>query len=134
MSKQINEHKLNADFLIVPFAKQTSHYMKMQVFLFSSFNVMNAKNKLSALNRQKKCILLSRNEEYKQQFLFWRKNEEFNNNFSYQETNNLRQFPFQKKMDLMRKWKYFEINSSMIKKNALNKHWTNFSFKGGRGR
>ena len=76
-----------------------------------------------------KCILILRNEECKQQFLFWRKNEEFNNNFSYQETKDLRQFPFQKQMDLMQQWKYFEINSSMIKKNALNKHWTNFLSK-----
>ena len=37
-------------------------------------------------------------------------------------------------MYLMQQWKYFEINSSMIKKKSLNKHWTNFSFKGGKGR
>ena len=70
-----------------------------------------------------------------------------NNNFAFEEKmKNLttispikkqrikRQFPFQKKMNLMQQWKYFEINSSMIKKNTLNKHWTKFSFKGGRGR
>ena len=38
-------------------------------------------------------------------------------------------FLFQKQMDLMWQWKYFEINLSMIKKNALNKHWTNFLSK-----
>ena len=47
------EHKLNADFLIVPFANHTNHYMQMQIFLFSSFNVMNEEKKLSALNQQK---------------------------------------------------------------------------------
>ena len=49
-----------------------------------------------------KSLLLLRNEEYKEHFLFWRKNEEWNNNLSYQE---------------------------MINKNALNKHWTNFLSK-----
>ena len=29
----------------------------------------------------------------------------------------------------MQQWKYFEINSSMIKKNALNKHWKSFISK-----
>ena len=68
----------------VPFAKHILFYMQMQVFLFSFFNVMNAEKKLGALNQQFKWFLLSRNEEYKQQFLFWRKNKDFNNNFSYQ--------------------------------------------------
>ena len=48
----------------------------MQVFLFSSFNVLNAEKKLSALNQQNKCLLLLKNEEYKQQFLL-SGNEEF---------------------------------------------------------
>ena len=45
---------------------------------------MNAEKKLGALDQLSKFFLLSRNEQYKQQFLFWRKNEDFKNNLSYQ--------------------------------------------------
>ena len=118
----------------VPFAKHTLFYMQMQVFLFSFFNVMNAKKKLGALNQQFKCLLLSRNEEYKQQFLFWRKNEEFNNNFSYQEMKNLRQFPISKangsnaKINIL--WDKLANDKEKCFKKTLNK----ISFKGGRSR
>ena len=57
---------------------------------------MNEKKKLSALNQKNQMPFTFENEEYKQQFLFWRKDEEWNNNFSYQETNNFLQFPFSK--------------------------------------
>ena len=90
MSKQINEENIINEsetkciFPNVPFAKKTQSYMQMEVFLFIFLNVMNAEKKLGALDQQFKWFLLLRNEEYKQQFLFWRKNEDFNNNFSYQ--------------------------------------------------
>ena len=86
-TKQINESQTKCRFPNVPFAKHTLFYMQMQVFLFSLFNVMNAEKKISALNQQFKCFLLSRNEEYKQKFLFLRKNKDFNNNFSYRKQN-----------------------------------------------
>ena len=82
--KKINESQTKCRFPNVPFAKHTLFYMKMQVFLLSFLHVMNVEKKLGSLNQQFKCFLLSRNKEYKQKFLFWRKNEDFNNNFSYQ--------------------------------------------------
>ena len=91
MSEQINEQKqksmnqkLNADFLMFLLQKNTQSYKQMQVLIFSFLNVMNAKKKLGALDQQFKFFLLSRNEEYKRQFLFWWKNEDLSNNFSYQ--------------------------------------------------
>ena len=57
MRKQINEqNKINESqtkciFPNVPFAKHTQSYMQMQVFLFSFLNVMNAENKVGALDQ-----------------------------------------------------------------------------------
>ena len=57
MRKQINEQKkiiesqTKCRFPNVTFAKNTQSYMKMQVFLFSFPNVMNAEKKLGALDQ-----------------------------------------------------------------------------------
>ena len=65
---------------------------------------MNAEKKLGALNKQFKFFLLLINEEYKQQFFFWRKNEDFNNNFSYQGNEDFTTISyFESKWFLMRK-------------------------------
>ena len=48
-NKSMN-HKLNVDFLMFLF-QNTQSYMKMKVFIFSSFNVMNAEKKLGALDQ-----------------------------------------------------------------------------------
>ena len=99
MNKKNQWAQTKCIFPNVPFAKHTLFYMKMQFFIFSFFNFMNAEKKLGALNQQFKWFLLSRNEEYKQQFLFWRKNEDFNNNFSINEMKILWQFPISKAND-----------------------------------
>ena len=49
--KQINKSQTKCRFPNVPFAKHTLFYMKMQVFLFSFLNVMNAEKKLGALDQ-----------------------------------------------------------------------------------
>ena len=48
---KINESQTKCRFPNVPFAKNTQSYMKMQVFIFSFLNVMNAKKKLGALDQ-----------------------------------------------------------------------------------
>ena len=48
---KINESKTKCRFPNVPFVKHTQSYMQMQFFIFSFFNVMNAKKKLSALDQ-----------------------------------------------------------------------------------
>ena len=95
---------------------------------------MNAEKKLSALNQQIKFFLLLRNEDYKQQFLFWRKNEEFNNNFSYQEMKNLRHFPISKANELNATIKIIWNESVNDKEKCFKQTLNKFSFKGGRGR
>ena len=50
-TKKINESQTKCIFPNVPFAKHKLFYMQMQFFIFSFFNVMNAKNKLGALDQ-----------------------------------------------------------------------------------
>ena len=58
MSKQINEQKkkiyesqTKCRFPNFPFAKNTQSYMQTQAFIFIFLNVMNAENKLGALDQ-----------------------------------------------------------------------------------
>ena len=50
-TKKINESQTKCRFPNVPFAKNTQSYMQMQVFIFSSLNVMNEEKKLGVLNQ-----------------------------------------------------------------------------------
>ena len=48
---KISESQTKCRFPSVPFSKHTQSYMKMQVFLFSFLNAMNAEKKLGALDQ-----------------------------------------------------------------------------------
>ena len=92
---------------------------------------MNVEKKLATLNQQFKLILLSRNKELKKQFPFWRKNEDFNNNFSYQGNEDFTTISyFESKWFLMQPWKVLWNqlfnDKDFFFKTTLNK----FSVKG----
>ena len=121
--KKIREHKLNADFLIVPFYKTHKPLHENADFSFQFLQCYEC-------IKEAKCTKSTKKNSF--YFLEMRNT---NNYFSFEGkmTNEITispirkriiydNFLFQKKMYLMQQRKYFEINSSMIKKNALNKH------------